>query len=143
MSELQIEGFLDKYSPPIAAQARACRSRMQTIIGRGYELIYDNYNALVFGFATFEKTSSAVISIAIYPRWVTLFFLHGTDLDDPRGLLEGTGKQVRSIRLKSPEDLDRPDVREFIDAAMADSFASAPALTTIVKSVSAKQRPRI
>jgi hypothetical protein len=143
MSEPQIDCFLRKYSPAMAEYARHCRAKLKAIITNGYELVYDNYNALVFGFAPSEKTSSAVISIAIYPRWVTLFFLHGTDLDDPRGLLEGTGKQVRSIRLKSPEDLDRPDVLEFIDAAMADSFASAPALTTIVKSVSAKQRPRI
>jgi hypothetical protein len=35
----------------------------------------------------------------LYPRWVRFFFLEGVAIDDPEGRLEGTGNQVRSIRL--------------------------------------------
>jgi len=46
----------------------------------------------LFGIAASERSTDSFISIAGYPRWVTLFFLDGKDLDDPQGLLEGQGK---------------------------------------------------
>jgi hypothetical protein len=83
--------------------------------------------------------------VAGYPKWVTLFFLHGADLRDTHGLLEGQGKQVRSIRLTEPKDINRPEVEALIAQAILpyeSAFLAAPSLSTIVKSVSAKQRPR-
>jgi len=80
-----------------------------------------------------------------YPKWVTLFFLHGVDLHDPDGLLEGSGKQVRSIRLKTPADINQPEVEALIAQAVLpyeQTFLAAPALTTIVKLALATQRPR-
>jgi hypothetical protein len=112
---------------------------------RGFELVYDNYNALVFGISPTERTSDAFISVAGYPRWVTLFFLHGADLRDTHGLLEGQGKQVRSVRLREPKDINTPEVEALIAQAVLpyeSAFLAAPSLSTIVKSVSAKQRPR-
>ena len=112
---------------------------------RGFELVYDNYNALVFGISPTERTSDAFISVAGYPRWVTLFFLHGADLRDAHRLLEGQGKQVRSVRLTEPKDINTPEVEALIAQAVLpyeSAFLAAPSLSTIIKSVSAKQRPR-
>jgi hypothetical protein len=44
------------------------------------ELAYDNYNALAIGFGPDEKTSNAVISVAVWPRSVMLYFLKGATL---------------------------------------------------------------
>ncbi len=74
----------------------------------GFELVFDNYNPLVFGISPTDRTADAFVSIAGYPKWVTLFFLNGKGLDDPEGLLVGEGKQVRSIRLAASGDLDQP-----------------------------------
>jgi len=118
---------------------------MHALFPRGHELVYDNYNALVFGFSPTERTSDALLSVAGYPRWVTLFFLRGAALDDPHKLLQGAGSQVRSIRLAAVECLDRPEVLSLIEQAVqphAAAFGAAPALSTVVKSVSLKQRPR-
>jgi hypothetical protein len=85
------------------------------------------------------------VSIAAYPRWVTLFFLYGKGLHDPDGLLEGDGARVRSIRLGSPEDIDRPAVHGLLDLALAPheaDFAAALPLTTVVKAIAARQRER-
>lgn len=141
----EISSFIDRYLPEIAAAIGECRTRLHALIPRGYELVYDNYNALVFGFGPTERSSEAVLSIAAYPKWVTLFFLQGKSLDDPKKRLEGSGSQVRSIRLSAPSDLDDPYVRGLISLAMVgerDAFADAAPLRTIVKSISAKQRPR-
>jgi hypothetical protein len=141
----RIDGFLAAYTPAIAATARACRRTLHGLFPQGYELVYDNYNALVFAFASTERASGAILSIAVYPRWVTLFFAHGVDLSDPHGLLEGDGARVRGIRLKTPQDLDQPAVRALIAQARAPyatALAIAGPLQTLVKAVSTKQRPR-
>jgi hypothetical protein len=141
----QIDEFIDKYTPDMASTIRACRAKMQVNLPRGYELVYDNYNALVFGYAPSDKTSEAFISLAAYPKWVTLFFLQGVSLSDPLSILEGTGNQVRGIRLLQATDLDKVEVKNLIAQAQkpwATMYESAPPLRTVVKSVSTKQRPR-
>jgi len=143
--ESQVAGFLAKYTPEIEAQLREVRARLRAMFPRGFELVYDNYNALVFGISPTERTSEAFVSVAGYPKWVTLFFLHGARLHDPTGLLEGEGKQVRGIRLKVPADINTTEVEGLIRQAIhrhEAALLTAPALTTVVKSVSAKQRPR-
>ncbi|MES2150135.1 MAG: DUF1801 domain-containing protein [Pseudomonadota bacterium] len=143
--EADIDGFLEKYRPELARQLREARSELRALFPRGFELVYDNYNALVFAISPITKPSGAFLSIAGYPRWVTLFFMNGATLDDPEGLLEGEGKQVRGIRLQAPTDLRKPQIRALIDQAMqphAAEFFSAPVLTTAIRSVSVKQRPR-
>src|SRR5438445_580212 len=143
--ESQVAVFLGKYTPVVEAQLREVRSRLRALFPRGFELVYDNYNALVFGISPTERTSDVFLSVAGYPKWVTLFFLHGDGLRDPSGLLEGQGKQVRSIRLQATADIDTPEVQVLIAQAVlpyGSALLAAPSLTTVIKSVSAKQRPR-
>lgn len=143
--EQQISGLLGKYTPEIEAQLRDARTRLRAKFPRGHELVYDNYNALVFAISPSQQTSDAFVSVAGYPRWVSLFFLHGKLLPDPQGLLEGQGAQVRSIRLKTAAEIDTPPVAELIAQASLvhrTLFATAPLLATTIKSVSAEQRPR-
>jgi len=76
---------------------------------------------------------------------VTLFFRDGVDLDDPNGLLEGKGKQFRSIRLKDAESLNGNEIGTLIRQAIPpneSALRAARALTTVIKSVVKKQRPR-
>jgi hypothetical protein len=143
--EARIDTCLGKYTPGIEAQLRDARSRLQAMFPRGFELVFDNYNALVFGISPSERSSDAFISVAGYPRWITLFFLYGADLSDPGRLLEGQGKQVRSIRLETAGDINTPAIEALIAQAMRPhqtALLAAPALTTIIKSVLAKQQPR-
>ena len=144
-ADAQIESFLAKYSPAIATELRAARGRLRAFFPRGHELVYDNYNALVFAFAATVRTSDAFLSVAGYPKWVTLFFLHGATLDDPNRLLQGAGSQVRSIRLKSAEQLAEQPVQMLIEQARRpyhEALVRSASLQTTIKSVSAKQRPR-
>ncbi|WP_114241072.1 DUF1801 domain-containing protein [Dyella sp. C9] len=144
-AEARIAVFLDRYDPAIAAQLRAARERLRAWFPRGYELVFDNYNALVFGMSPTEKRTDAFVSVVGYPRWVTLFFLDGTRLHDPAGLLQGSGKQVRSIRLADAAQLDAPDVRELLRQAIetrAAELQAAPPLSTMIKLAMAAPRNR-
>lgn len=142
----QIEAFIAKYSPEVASQLREARQHLRSLFPRGHELVFDNYNALVFAISPTDRSPDAFVSVAGYPKWVTLFFSHGVDLDDPQQLLEGAGSRVRSIRLKSADDILLPAVRALIEQATVhcrSAMRDAPALQTTVKMVVAKQRPRV
>ena len=143
----QLAAFLAKFTPEVEASAKAALVRMRKRLPGAIELVYDNYNALAIGFGPTERASDAVFSIAVFPRWVSLFFLQtGTQLPDPHGLLKGTGKQVRHIVLRSAAEIDSPPVRALMKEALAraDVPFDRPAKRRIViKSVSAKQRPRV
>jgi hypothetical protein len=143
-AEAQLQGFIDRFEPAIADLARACRDRLRRRFPAAFELVYDNYNALAIGYAPSQKTSDCMVSLALYPRNARLFFYWGAELADPGGRLSGTGNQVRSIQLTGPEVFDDPQVRALLDAAEANPRHSrwGEAGGTIIKSVSAKQRPR-
>lgn len=144
-AESQIASFLAKYTPEIAAQLSEARDRLRAKFPQGYELVFDNYNALVFGISPSERSTESFISVAGYPKWVTLFFLDGTSLQDPQHLLQGDGKQIRSVRLANAAQLDAPEIEALLAqarAAHAQALQAAPPLSTVVKMVAAKQRPR-
>ena len=141
----QVSGFMARYSPLVASQLRAARSEVRALFPRGYELVHDNYNALGFGFSTSPKASGVVVSVVAYPRWVTLFFFHGIHLSDPDGILQGSGSRIRSVRLAPASLLASKPVRALLKQAIArveHELATAPAISTTIKSVSARQRPR-
>jgi hypothetical protein len=143
--EEQLAGFIARYTPEIGDMARAALAKMRARLPGAIELVYDNYNALAIGFSPTERTSDVIFSIALYPRWVSLFFFHGADLPDPQKLLKGSGKQVRHIVLKSAADLDKPAVKALMNRALersAKTLDSANRGRIVIKSISARQRPR-
>lgn len=143
--QTQLNGFIDKYSPEIATRFRATLSKMRRRLPGAVELVYDNYNALAIAFASGEKQADIVFSIAAYPRWVSLFLVGGQKLDDPGNRLKGSGGTMRHIVLDTPELLDDPAVEDLIAQALAlaGTKLDDPAnRRQLIKSVSAKQRPR-
>lgn len=110
------------------------------------ELVYDNYNALAIGFGPSEKASEAIFSIAVFPRWVSLFFLQGATLEDPENLLKGSGRRARHIVLKDAGTLDEPAIEALMAQALKTAVVPIDAGAQgrlVIKSVSEKQRPRL
>ena len=141
----QLRAFLAKYSPEISARAQVILKKMRARYPSALEMVYDNYNALVIGFSPTERPSEAIFSIVLLPRWVTLCFLQGKGLPDPKKLLQGEGNLVRHIRLPTPDTLDDPAVVALMQAATIRAkvpFDPTGKHRLIIRSVSAKQRPR-
>ena len=137
--------FIAKYDPHIATLARSARSKLRKRMPGALELVYDNYNALAVGFAPTERASDVIVSLALYPRWVSVFFMQGARLTDPQKLLRGKGTQVRHIVLQSARDLDDPAIRALLDTALRQARTPLPKGgpgKIVIKSVSSKQRPR-
>jgi hypothetical protein len=143
--EQQLAFFIGKFSPEIAALSQSILATMRERYPTALELVYDNYNALAIGFGPTEKPSQAIFSFAIFPKWVSLFFLQGKGLPDPDGILKGSGNVARHIRLPSAAALDEISVKKMMQEATARAaipFASHGVPRLIIKSISAKQRPR-
>jgi hypothetical protein len=141
----ELDAFLAKYSPEIEKLARAALSKMRRRLPGAVQLVYDNYNALVIAFGATDRRSDIVLSIVLYPRWVSLFFMHGAALPDPQKLLRGSGKTVRHIVLTQASDLDKPAIEALIAAAV--KRADPPIDPSrrggiVVKLALKKQRPR-
>lgn len=144
-AQTQLDGFIDKYTPAMAALTRALLARMKVRLPGAAILVYDNYNALAIGFAAGERVKDVVLSLAVYPRWVSLFFMQGRWLADPDGLLKGEGNMVRHIPAITEASFDDPRIEALIEAALDQAQlpidpSAEPLL--VIKSVSAKQRPR-
>ncbi len=117
-AEDELETFLEKYRPMIADTGRAAISHMRARLPQWDVLIYDNYNALAAGFSPDGSKGFQFLSIAPYPRWVSLFV--SARLDDPHNLLEGSGGKVRHVVLSGgAEDLHKPEIAAFIDQTLA------------------------
>ena len=144
-AEAQLDTFIDKFEPDVAALTRVLLAKMKARVPGAAILVYDNYNALAIGFGPSDRAGQAILSLAVMPRWVTLCFLRGVRLPDPHDILKGSGSRVRHVQLHSAEAFDDPGVRDLIAAALAQAeppIDPAKPHELIIKSISAKQRPR-
>jgi hypothetical protein len=144
-AEQQVKGFIAKFDPAHQKLIRAVRAALRRYFPTGAELAYDNYNFFVLGYGPTDRPSDAVVSMACGANGVGLCFIHGATLPDPKKILLGSGNQTRFIRLDSAAVLRRPEVIAMLERAIAQARAPFPARgarALIVRSVSAKQRPR-
>lgn len=141
----RIARFIGRFDPSVARVLRAARAALRKRMPTAIEQVYDNYNFLAIGFCTTERTSDCIVSLAASAKGVALSFYYGATLPDPEGILLGGGKQNRFVRLESARTLAKPAVASLINAAVARAVPPLPAVGrgyAMVKSVSAKQRPR-
>ncbi len=67
-----------------------------------------------------KKMSEGYSYILPHKNWVNLGFYKGADLDDPAGLMEGTGKKLRHVKIRSVDDARKVEIRELIAQALAE-----------------------
>jgi hypothetical protein len=141
----QLRSFIDKFDAKDQRLIRAVRSAVRKRLPSAHELVYDNYNFFVIGYSPTERPSDAIISIAARANAVSLCFLHGASLPDPKKVLTGEGNQTRFIRMESAARLAHPDVEALVAAAIERAKSPLPVSgrgKLIIRSVSTKQQPR-
>ena len=141
-AEIELEGFVARYAEATSAMARLAIARMRADLPQAHVLVYDNYNALAIGFCAGPKVAGMVFSIAVYPKWVSLFFAQGARLDDPGQRLKGSGSRIRHIVLTDIGLLDDPAIRNLMEQALALAAPWSGSGEVVIQSISAKQRPR-
>jgi hypothetical protein len=143
--EKRLGEFVGKFSPAHQSLIRGVRKDVRRRFPSAHELVYNNYNFFVIGYCTTERPSDAFISIVASANGVGICFIHGASLPDPKGVLLGSGKQTRFIHLDTAAMLKRPEVDALLLLAAARARTPLPPRgrgKLVIRSVSAKQRPR-
>jgi hypothetical protein len=113
------------------------------------ELIYDNYNAVAFGWSPTERVGHTICSIAVgrSSKNVHFGFYWGSELPDPDRILLGEGNQYRYILVTDKKKFPKAYIKKLVNQAYANSLSKVKDQReivhgkTIVKSVSEKKRP--
>jgi hypothetical protein len=142
--------FLLPYPDKVKAAALWLREFVWDLYPDTNELIYDNYNAVAFGWSPTDKAGDVFCSIAVFADHVNFGFNRGVDIDDPGNMLLGDGSQYRYIKVSDREDFPEWYIKQMLEEAYQNSLSQfKPGKdplkgATIVKSVSpVKKRPGI
>ncbi len=106
----QIAAILKKKDPELRAVAQALR----TFVRRQVPGVTESINP--WGIPTFDY-HGPLAYFMVRAEHITFGFHRGAALRDPRRLLEGTGKSLCHVKLRTVEDLDRPGLRELLKTA--------------------------
>jgi hypothetical protein len=114
------------------------------------ELIYDNYNALAFGWSPTDRVGHTFCSIAVgrTTKNVHFGFYWGSEIEDPEKILIGQGSQYRYLLVKNKNSFPKTYIKKLLKEAYANSFAKIKDIKqimegkTITKSVSTKKREK-
>ena len=114
------------------------------------ELIYDNYNALAFGWSPTERVGHTFCNIAVgrTSHNIHFGFYWGAEITDSKKLLIGEGNQYRYILVKSKTDFPKTYLKKLLKEAYVNSLAKVEDKKqvmkglTITKSISAKKRTK-
>ena len=112
------------------------------------ELIYDNYNAVAFGWSPTDKVGHTFCSIAVgrSSNNIHFGFYWGSEISDPDKILLGQGRQYRYILVKSTKHFPKAYIKKLAKEAYANSLAKVKDPKqiikgqTIVKSISEAKR---
>ncbi len=134
--------FLAPYHREIQAVALALRDLVLATAPGLNELVYRTYVVAV-GFSFTSDWRDGPCHIAVYPKHVNLGFQRGALLPDPDGVMEGTGKAIRHIKVESAADLKRPLLKRYLRAAIAgcEKGTGGQPTTTIKTTGVGRKRP--
>ncbi len=117
LTESEINAFLSAFTPPVQALALAARRLVLDLAPAAIEQIDLPARLLAYGFErTYKDTLCVIMPLK---AGVNLGFPRGAELPDPTGLLTGTGKLARHVRLSEPGELANPALRLLLELAIA------------------------
>jgi hypothetical protein len=143
--EAQLRAYIDKLDPKNQKLFRSVRAAVRKRFPTANELAYDYSHALVIGYAPADQGIDSIVAIRASATGVSLYFSQGPELPDPKGLLRGSGKQVRFIQVEAASQLAHPDVEALIAATIDQARVPLPSKgkgSLIIKSDGAKKPPR-
>lgn len=115
--------FLQPYPGEVQEIALWLREFVWDLYPESNELIYDNYNALAFGWTPSDRTTDTFCSVAVAAKYVHFGFYWGNVLADPEKKLLGNGKQYRYIIVKTKADFPKAYIKKLVREAYAHSLS--------------------
>ena len=108
----QIESYLAGKDPQLRQIVSATRQLVESAVPRATKTL-NSWRVPSYEF------NGPLFYLDVSTRHVTLGFFHGAALADPRGFLEGTGKNLRHVKVTSLDDLQRSGLKTLLRSAAA------------------------
>ena len=115
--DAQIDRLLEPHAPSVTATARALRDAIRVEFD-GVDERVDFGNKLI-AYGRSMRMRDLQFAVIPHTAHVNLQLADGVDLSDPTGIVEGTGKRIRHVKVRSVEDAAAPAVRDLIRAQLA------------------------
>ena len=97
---------------------RAARRTVRAVAPRASEAAYQSRpprsKSAMWKLIRYTLDDEPVVAIGTFPTYSTLFFYRGRELEDVTGLLEGSGPDLRFLRLRTPADATRASVKRLV-----------------------------
>ena len=108
-----IDAWLNEQAPELGAIAQTWFIQMRECGDDVRELMHDGCPVACVGDAPFGYVN-------VFKAHVNVGFFFGAALEDPAGLLEGTGKRMRHVKVKPGADLNVTALSALVDLAYVD-----------------------
>lgn len=106
-----VDQFLSSYEPEVRELAHGARALVRRLVPDATEKLLLRWKTFAYG------RTRKFCAVSPYKAWVNLQFHSGANLPDPSGLLEGTGKSMRHVKVTAPIDLESQALAELIRSA--------------------------
>ena len=115
--EADVDRLLSEHSPELGAIERALRATIRREFPDAVEQVDFGNKLIAFGRSM--KMRGLLFAIIAHKTWVNLQLADGAELPDPDGVIEGTGKRIRHIKIRSVEAASSGPVIGAIRAQLA------------------------
>jgi hypothetical protein len=115
--EADVERLLAEHSPELQAIERALRGTIRRAYPEAIEQVDFGNKLIAFGRSM--KMRGLLFAIIAHKSHVNLQLADGLELPDPAGLVEGTGKRIRHVKIRSVAEASSPAVLALIQAQLA------------------------
>ncbi len=144
-----LKKFLKEFPDDVKKVALVLRDFVWELYPNANELIYDNYNAVAFGWSLTDRLGDTFCSVGVMRRSLNVHFgfYWGSKIADPKKILLGEGNQYRYVIVKDMKTFPKAYIKRLVKEAYGYSVSKLKVkkLTlqgaTITKSVSPKKAP--
>jgi hypothetical protein len=120
----ELEQFLVPYSLMVQQLALKLRILIREIMPDTIEQL--DAPAHLIGYGLDRSYKGLICGITLHKAHINLMFARGTELPDPAGLLVGTGKRARHVKIQQTADLENPAIETLLRAALRQHQEALP-----------------
>ena len=115
------DSHLRQVSAAVRPTLEAARRLVSSAAPKAVEVPYQSRRpaspSAMWKLARYTVDGGNVVGIGTFARHASLYFYRGRELDDGSGLLKGRGKEMRSVTVRAPADLERAEVKRVVRQA--------------------------
>ena len=140
-----VADHLKSVPPAVRPIVQAARRAVKAAAPHAKEVAYQSTpprsKSAMWKLARYAVGDEYVVGIGTFATYATMFFTRGRELDDGSGLLEGSGKDARFVRLRKPGDAAQPALTRVLRKSFTEGTGSHEQGTRS-SSKARSQRPR-